>query len=228
MTHRWLWAVFVLQAGTALAAAPVDLRRAGRIDGNAQAGAAKVAVCVACHGPEGNAVVPAFPALAGQKAEYLYQSLAGFRRRADPASPMTAQVEKLTDADLRDVAAYFSTRPRKPATATAAAPAEPGVNRLDGAALFAAGSPARGIPPCQGCHGVAAQGHPRAADGAPRFAYYPALAGQNAEYVVARLGRYREGRLDDTTNARVMRGVAQTLDDASIRALADYLAGVPR
>ena len=224
MTHRWLWAVFALHAGAVLAAGPVDLRRAGRLEGNAESGAAKVTVCVACHGPEGNAVVPAFPALAGQKAEYLYQSLAGFKRRADPASPMTAQVEKLTDADLHDVAAYFSTRQRKPQPA----PAVSGVNRTDGAALFAAGNPARGTPPCQGCHGVAAQGHPGAADGAPRFAYYPALAGQNAEYVVARLGRYREGKLDDTTNARVMRGVAQTLDDASIRALADYLAGVPR
>ena len=210
--------VFVLLAAGTAQADPLDLRRAGPVGGDAAAGAAKVAVCVACHGPEGNAAVPAFPALAGQSAEYLYRTLAGFQRRADPASPMTAQVEKLSDADLRNIAAYFAARPRT------AAPAAANADRSAGAALFEGGDPARGIAPCQGCHGAAAHGHPLAAAGPARYAYYPRLAGQNADYLVARLGQYRDGKIDDTTNARIMRGVAHNLDDASIRALADWLA----
>ena len=44
----------------------VDLRRGAAVAGDAAAGEAKVAVCVACHGPGGNALVPLFPALAAQ------------------------------------------------------------------------------------------------------------------------------------------------------------------
>lgn len=208
--------VCAMLAAGAAQADPADLRRAGRIDGDAAAGAAKVAVCVACHGPEGNAIVPAFPALAGQSAEYLYRTLAGFKRRADPASPMTAQVATLDDTDLRNVAAYFASRKRVVAT--------PAPEHAAGAALFDRGDAARGIVPCRGCHGATAHGHPLAAEGAARYAWYPALAGQNADYVVARLGQYRDGKIDDTSNAMIMRGVAQNLDDASIRALADWLA----
>lgn len=229
MSPHTLLVFALLAAGTAQAD-PLDLRRAGPVGGDAVAGAAKVAVCVACHGPEGNAVVPAFPALAGQSAEYLYRTLAGFQRRADPASPMTAQVEKLSDADLRNIAAYFAARPRTPLPATANADRTPGAalfeggNAARGAALFEGGNAARGIAPCQGCHGAAGHGHPLAADGPARYAYYPRLAGQNADYLVARLSQYRDGKIDDTTNAHIMRGVAHNLDDASIRALADWLA----
>lgn len=198
----------------------VDLRDAPAIGGDAAAGAGKVAVCVACHGPEGNAVVPAFPALAGQPAGYLYQSLAGFRRRADPQSPMTAQVQALSDADLRDIAVYFAARPRRAAAAAAA-------TDLPGAQLFREGDPARGIPPCQGCHGAAAQGHPQRGSAA-RYDYYPALAAQQPAYLVARLRQYRDGATGDTSNARLMQGVARQLDDAAIDELAAWLAATPR
>lgn len=198
----------------------VDLRDAPAIRGDAAAGAAKVAVCVACHGPEGNAQVPAFPALAAQHAGYLYQSLAGFRRRADPQSPMTAQVQALSDADLRDIAVYFAARPRRGAVAAAAAD-------LPGARLFRDGDAERGIPPCQGCHGPAAQGHPHRESHA-RYDYYPALAAQQPAYLEARLRQFRDGPIGDTSNARLMQGVARQLDDAAIAELAVWLAATPR
>lgn len=216
------WIVAALALGLALPALAqdfVDLRRAGAVSGDAAAGQAKVAVCVACHGPGGNALVPAFPALAAQHPGYLYQSLAGFRRRADPASPMTPQVKDLSDADLRDIAAYFAAQPRTTVTvANGDAP---------GARLFRQGDAARGIPPCQGCHGRDGQGHPlRGSD--PRYDTYPALAQQQAGYLVARLSQYRDGKLADSSNALIMRGVAHTLDDAAIHELADWLAATPR
>jgi len=210
----------LLASWSAVAGEFADLRRAAAIQGDAAAGAAKVAVCVACHGPDGNAIVPAFPALAGQHAGYLYQSLAGFRRRADPASPMTPQVQNLSDADLRDIAAYFASRTRT-------APAVAATDDSPGARLFREGDPERGIAPCQGCHGPSAQGHPLRADIA-RYDYYPALAAQQPEYVAARLRHYRDGTAGDTSNALIMRGVARHLDDAAITELAAWLAATPR
>ncbi len=210
----------LLASWSAVAGEFVDLRRATAIRGDAVAGAAKVAVCVACHGPDGNAVVPAFPALAGQHAGYLYQSLDGFRRRADPASPMTSQVQNLSDADLRDIAAYFASRRRTP-------PAVETTGDSPGARLFREGDPSRGIAPCQGCHGPAAQGHPLRA-GMARYDYYPALAAQQPDYLAARLRHYRDGGPGDTSNALVMRGVARYLDDAAIAELAAWLAATPR
>lgn len=207
--------LFAAQAGAQM----VDLRAADAVGGDAAAGAAKVAVCVACHGPGGNAVVPAFPALAAQHAGYLYQSLAGFQRRADPASPMTAQVKDLSDTELRNIAAYFAAQPRSAAATAVAGEA--------GARLFRQGDARRGIPPCQGCHGVAGQGHPLRGS-APRYDYYPALAQQQSAYLVARLAQYRDGKLADSSNALIMRGVAHNLDDAAIRSLADWLAAMPR
>jgi cytochrome c553 len=217
---KWTIAIVILLCGSAGAAPFADLRRAAAVNGDAAAGAAKVAVCVACHGPQGNAVVPAFPALAGQHAGYLYQSLAGFQRRADPASPMTAQVKDLDDADLRNIAAYFAAQPRQARPATTAAGGA-------GQALFLAGDPARGIPPCQACHGADGRGHPQRTEQAV-YDYYPALAAQQPDYLAARLAQYRDGRLSDSSNALIMRGVAHNLDDASIRALADWLGSLPR
>lgn len=215
---RWLGGLLLLAGLSAQAATPLDLREAGPVRGDAAAGAAKVAVCVACHGSAGNALLPGFPALAAQHAGYLYESLRGFRRRADAASPMTALVKDLSDADLRDIAVYFAAQPRTP-------PATPGDTA--GAVLFLRGDPARGIVPCQGCHGSDARGHPLRGRAA-RYDYYPALAQQPRDYLESRLRQYRDGKLADTSNALIMRGVARNLDDAAIAELAAWLAATPR
>ena len=53
---------------------------------DAEAGHAKSAVCAACHGPQGLAIAPNFPNLAGQSATYLYVQLNTFKngQRKDP------------------------------------------------------------------------------------------------------------------------------------------------
>ena len=75
----------------------IDLRTAAAIHGDAGAGAGKATVCSACHGPGGNSVVPTFPRLAGQRADYLYWHLVEYKRGHVPESPMTAQVANLSD-----------------------------------------------------------------------------------------------------------------------------------
>lgn len=197
------------------AAGWIDLRGAAPVRGDAAVGANKATVCAACHGPKGNSIVPAFPRLAGQRADYLYWKLANFKRGTQPESVMTAQTANLADADLRDLAAYFAAQA---ATATIVA----GTSSTRGESLFRQGDPARGIPPCQGCHGTDAKGP---AD--PRFITWPALRGQHADYLVARLKAYRDGPRAGSSGEFVMRGVARSLDDEAIAALADWLASNP-
>ena len=213
----------VLMAASALAAAPryADLRHLDPVHGDAAAGAKKATVCFACHGANGVSVAPTFPRLAGQRADYLYQRLVSFKR-ADPkdpyysVSPMTPNVASLSDTDMRDLASYFSSQ-TPPATAAAAA--APG----KGEALFLAGDPARGIPPCQGCHGAEA-GAPSISTG--QYAAYPSLRGQYAPYLIARLTSFRKKLPHDTTNDFIMGGVAQTLDDESIQVIAAWLSSL--
>jgi cytochrome c553 len=212
----------LLPATSALIAAPryTDLRHIHPVHGDASAGAKKAATCFACHGANGASIAPTFPRLAGQRADYLYHRLLSFKHASpkDPyysVSPMTPNVKPLNDTDMRDLATFFASQ--NPAATTTAAP--PG----NGEALFRAGDPTRGIPPCQGCHGADAGG-PLSRDG--QYAAYPTLRGQYAPYLVARLAGFKKNLPHDTTNDFVMSSVAQTLDDESIQAIALWLGSL--
>ena len=202
------------------AAAPakaVDLRRMQPVSGDAHAGAAKAAVCAACHGPQGVAIAPNFPNLAGQSATYLYVQLKEFHdgQRNDPV--MTGQAAALSDADMRDLASYYAALAPKPAGRAGAA--------SRGAQLYLAGDPAQGIPPCQGCHGPAGLGpqpHPSSAP-QPPWATFPHLRGQSGLYVTKQLGDFKSGARGGSSNAKVMHGIAATLGDDDVQALSTYL-----
>jgi cytochrome c553 len=212
----------LLMAASALTAAPryADLRHIEPIHGSAAAGLKKATVCFACHGATGASVAPTFPRVAGQRADYLYHRLVSFKR-ADPkdpyysVSPMTPNVATLSDTDMRDLATYFASQAPSPA----ASPTAPG----KGEAIFLGGDPARGIPPCQGCHGADARG---ASTGTGQYAAYPSLRGQNAPYVTARLASFHKHLPHDSTNDFIMGDVAQTLDDESIQAIATWLSSL--
>lgn len=199
-------------------AAFADLRSQPPVSGDAQAGAGKAAVCGACHGPQGVAIAPNFPNLAGQSATYLYVQLKQFKdgQRSDPV--MTGQAAALSDQDMRDLASHYASLPAKPAGQADAT--------SRGAQLYLAGDPAQGIPPCQGCHGPAAQGPQPHRSGAPQppWSTYPHLRGQSAFYLGKALGDFRSATRGDSSNAKVMEGVAQTLGDADVQALSTYLS----
>ncbi|OVZ98498.1 MULTISPECIES: cytochrome c [Yersinia] len=76
-----------------------------------EAGRAKSATCVACHGMNGKTSVPMYPSLAGQNAVYLEQSLAAYKkgnRTGGQAEVMRAYVSNLSDEDFSDLAAYYA------------------------------------------------------------------------------------------------------------------------
>jgi cytochrome c553 len=216
--------VLLLTAMSALAAASryTDLRHIEPIHGDAAAGQKKAVLCFACHGSAGVSVAPTFPRLAGQRADYLYHRLVSFKRAApkDPyysVSPMTPIVANLSDPDMRDLAMYFASQTPP---ATAAAPTPP---LGKGETLFLTGDPARGTPPCQGCHGADAAGP---SIGTGQYAAYPSLRGQYAPYLIARLTNFHKNLPRDTTNDFIMGSVAQTLDDESIQAIAAWLSSL--
>lgn len=204
---------------TAGAADFIDLRDAGPVQGNAESVRDKVALCSACHGENGVSPVPTFPSIAGQPAEYMYWQLVEFKREARPESPMTALVTALSDQDMRDYAAWYAAL--APATPVAV---EGGGAAERGAVLFREGDAATGVPPCQGCHGTDAGGHPLAASD-PRFRLYPPLRGQHAAYVAQRLKDFRDGKYQLTSNDRIMHGVARGLSDEDAQAIADWVQG---
>ena len=83
-----------------------------------EAGKAKVgAVCAACHGANGVSVSDTIPNLAGQKTRYLETQLKALKDGTRKNAVMSAIAAQLNDADIANVAAYFSAQPGAGATA---------------------------------------------------------------------------------------------------------------
>ncbi|NVD35884.1 c-type cytochrome [Marinobacter lutaoensis] len=81
---------------------------------DAAAGQAKAAVCAACHGQNGQAQIPTYPNLAGQNEQYLVMALKAYKnkeRTGGQAVIMQSQAAALSDTDIADLAAYFSSLP---------------------------------------------------------------------------------------------------------------------
>ena len=78
--------------------------------GDAAAGKAKSALCASCHGPTGISMSPVWPNLAGQKEQYLIKQIKAFRdgTRQDPM--MAPMVAALSDTDIENLAAYYSSQ----------------------------------------------------------------------------------------------------------------------
>lgn len=78
--------------------------------GDAAAGKAKSAACAGCHGPDGNSPSPMYPNLAGQKKDYLVKSIKAYKSGARGDATMKAMVAGLSDADIENLAAYYSSQ----------------------------------------------------------------------------------------------------------------------
>ncbi|MHB2205325.1 c-type cytochrome [Methylobacterium sp. CM6257] len=70
--------------------------------------------CGQCHGPAGQGVGAAFPALAGQPAAYLSSQLSAWKagtRHNDPLGLMKGIADKLSDQDVAAVSAHYGALP---------------------------------------------------------------------------------------------------------------------
>jgi cytochrome c553 len=167
-------------------------------------------VCAACHGPDGNSVVPVNPTLAGQHARYTEKQLTNFKSEQRKNPIMLGMVANLSPADMKNLGAYFESQ--KPAANVARDQSAADL----GQRLYRGGLATTGLPACAGCHGPAGAGIP---------GQYPRLAGQHKDYTAAQLKGFRAGeRAND--EASMMRTIAQRLSDEQINALAEYVAGL--
>ena len=166
------------------------------------------AVCAACHGPDGNSLVPIYPKLAQQHPEYLIKQLTEFKagKRQNPI--MLGFSSTLSADDMRNIAYWVTTNKE---SAGAAADAD---LIAQGQRIFVGGVLERNIPACAGCHGPTAAGIP---------AQYPRLHGQQADYVLTQLTTFRSG---ERNNNLQMTGVAAKLNDREIKAVAEYVASL--
>ena len=178
--------------------------------GDAAAGKAKAAVCAACHGADGKAIQPAFPNLAGQHAAYIEKQLQDYKSGARVNALMVGQVAALSDQDMADLAAHFSSL----ASIKSVASEE---NLALGENIYRGGITNAGVAACSACHGPTGVGNPQA--------NFPVLAGQNAQYIADQLRYFRSGERANDAN-EMMRGIAHRMTDKEIDAVANYITGL--
>lgn len=66
--------------------------------------------CVACHGNDGVGILPEYPNLAGQHADYIEQALKAYRAGQRKNPIMGGMATALTDADIKALALYYSSQ----------------------------------------------------------------------------------------------------------------------
>jgi cytochrome c553 len=179
--------------------------------GTVEAGQAKSATCMGCHGMDGNSVNPEWPALAGQHSSYIIKQLKHFKAGERQNELMAPMAMILSDQDVEDLAAYFSAQ-----KLLATGETEPSKLEL-GQKIYRAGIASKGVPSCSGCHGPNGSGIAGAA--------FPQIGGQHAVYAALQLRNYKSGARATDPNS-MMRTITSRLTDAEIDAVASYLQGM--
>lgn len=178
--------------------------------GDAAAGQTKAALCAACHGVDGNSQLAINPNLAGQNALYTVKQLQDFKSGARPGATMAAMVLSLSDQDMQDIAAWYSSQ-------------QPTVQGADPESLelaqrlYRAGNSDIAVAACSACHSPTGKGNAQAG--------FPALSGQHPEYTLQQLKDFRAGVRQNDAGG-MMRTVVERLTDKELEALASYVSGL--
>lgn len=191
--------------GSVLAAEPVkpvpfkpDLARGQQL----------VAACTACHTADGSRGAPANPIIQGQHPEYIVKQLTEFKAAKRKSPIMQGMAAPLSEDDMRHIAAFYASKAAKPGFAKVKATLSLGEQ------IYRGGIAGKQVPACSGCHSPNGAGVP---------AQYPRLAGQHGDYTEAQLLAFRSG---GRANSAEMTAIAAKMNDAEIKAVADYVAGL--
>ena len=178
--------------------------------GSKEAGQTKAATCSACHGMDGNSVNPEWPNLAGQHASYIIKQVKHFRAGQRQNVLMSPMAAILSDEDMADLAAYFSSQTVR------GGEAEPSKFKT-GQRVYRSGKINEQVMACAGCHGPTGSGIPAAV--------YPRIGGQHATYAAIQLRNFKSGARTTDPNL-MMRNIAAQLSEDEIDAVASYVQGL--
>ena len=164
--------------------------------------------CAMCHGREGESASAIYPRLAAQHPDYIVKQLKDFRNGRRKSDTMADMAKDLTDEDIGQLSAWFSSRtPRARSTGD-----------LDLAAvgkyIFVKGNPFSGLAACASCHGTNGIGTQQ----------LPRLAGQHPAYLETQLKDF--GKRDRTNDNAIMHSIASKLTELEMRAVAVYIGGL--
>ena len=166
------------------------------------------AVCLACHGVDGNSAIAANPKLAGQHPDYLIKQLQEFKSGKRNNAIMKGFATTMSDDDMRNMAYWAASKKPKAGFAK-----DKDLVAL-GERIYRGGIADRQVPACAGCHSPNGAGMP---------SQYPRLSGQHADYTDGQLKAFRDGI---RKNSLQMTEVAAKMNDREIKAVADYIAGL--
>jgi len=156
--------------------------------------------CKGCHGLEGGGAAPAIPHLAAQREAYLLGALKAYKEGKRTHAALREIASHMTDADARNLAAYYASLPPiQPAAARDAKPASPYER---GKSLAAH---------CVKCHNE---------DGNSKTAGIPNLAGQQPQYLVIAIQEY----LKKERKAAPMHALLPGLSRLDMESLALYFS----
>ena len=161
--------------------------------------------CTMCHGARGLSQADT-PNLAGQYPVTIYKELVDFKTGARASAVMAPLVADLSDADMRDLAAYYAYLPR--VTTSGLAAGEP-------PRIVASGAPLRGIAPCGACHGEV--------DSKASAAW---LEGQPAVYLRTQLEAFATGARHNDIGEQ-MRNIVRRMTADEIAAASAFYAARP-
>jgi cytochrome c553 len=102
--------LFAMVAAAALAAGPVAAADIAAGKKKAQE------VCAACHNMDGVSTIADYPKLAGQYPDYMAKTLRDYKSGARKNPIMAGMAQGLTQKDIDDVSAYYSSLPAVLAT----------------------------------------------------------------------------------------------------------------
>jgi cytochrome c553 len=174
--------------------------------GDVVAGAAKAETCQGCHGAKGISEIPSVPSLAGQTDNFLQWQMVFFRSGRRHNEVMEQLAADLSDEDIRNLGAYYTSLP--PATTSIASDA--------GTELAQQGKTVADAHHCSACHLENFVGKAAAAR----------LVHQHEEYLAKALTDYRASNRP-SVGVSAMIDAASALSDQEIAALAHYLATLP-
>ena len=185
------------------------------IKGDAKAGERKNAMCSGCHGIQGyQASFPEIhkvPMISGQTAKYIVLSLNAYKKGDRKHPTMRGIAEALSDQDMADLAAYYSTS----GVARDAKPLAEKPSKEANAPVLALLAKAN----CSACHG--------ANYSKPIDPSYPKIGGQHADYLLVALKAYKvEKNAKVGRNNAIMSGIAKQYTNAELKLMANYLSSL--